>query len=77
METIVKVTEYALTMTEKFVSSTKGAFINYERGGWVFWGGDLKIFYTEKVGPEMPPAHWGVDLKYLTSENIKGSFFTN
>ena len=36
--------------------------------------GDLKIFYTESGGPEMLPEHWGENLKYLTSKNIKGSF---
>ena len=36
--------------------------------------GDLKIFYTEKGGPEMLPEHRGENLKYLTSKNIQGSF---
>ena len=36
--------------------------------------GDLKIFYTERGGPEMLPEHRGENLKYLTSKNIKGSF---
>ena len=43
-------------------------------GGWVIWGGDLKIFYTDKGGPEMLPERWGENLKYLISKNIKGSF---
>ena len=38
--------------------------------------GDLKIFNIEKGGPEMLPEHRGENLKYLTSKNIKGSFFT-
>ena len=38
--------------------------------------GDLKIFNIEKGGPEMLPQHRGENLKYLTSKNIKGSFFT-
>ena len=32
--------------------------------------GNLKIFYTEKGGPEMLPEHRGENLKYLTSKNI-------
>ena len=43
--------------------STKGAFINYERGdGWFEGGGG---------GAEMLPEHRGENLKYLTSKNIK------
>ena len=39
--------------------------------------GELKIFYTEKGGPEMFPEHWGENLKYLTSKTIKGIFLQN
>ena len=44
-----------------------------EGGMGVLRGGDLKIFYTEKGGPEMLPEHWGENLKYLTIKSIKGS----
>ena len=45
-----------------------------EGGGMGKLRGDLKIFYTERGGPEMLPEHRGENLKYLTSKNIKGSF---
>ena len=40
--------------------------------------GDLREgpehFLHRKGGPEILPEHWGENLKYLTSKNIKGSF---
>ena len=37
-------------------------------------GGTWKFSTLKRGEPEILPEHWGENLKYLTSKNIKGSF---